>query len=59
MSDVKLLQCPFCGGDAQLSRNRSTGGYSVGCNDPKCKVNPCTRELIKKKQAIEIWNRRV
>lgn len=75
-SPVKLKKCPFCKVNGKLFKSSVTYAnrilyhgnfnYSVGCNNPKCKVHPRTKELddvfISKDKAIETvvayWNER-
>ena len=56
MSEIKLLPCPFCGGDARLE---STGQYAVvGCKNDNCQGYACCYKYDSKKEAIEHWNTR-
>ena len=51
MSEFKLLNCPFCGGEA---RNESCGNYWVKC--AKCGSRGSVKNT--KKEAINQWNTR-
>ncbi|CAB5212875.1 hypothetical protein UFOVP191_41 [uncultured Caudovirales phage] len=45
-----LKPCPFCGGEASVTRTRYYLGY--GCNNRSCDVLPST-------QCLNSWNNRV
>ena len=51
MSELKLLNCPFCGGEA---RNESCGNYWVKCT--KCGSRGSVKNT--EKEAINQWNTR-
>lgn len=51
MSELKLLNCPFCGGEA---RNESCGNYWVKC--AKCGSRGSVKNT--EKEAINQWNTR-
>lgn len=56
MSEIKLLPCPFCGGEAELIKRKSNfpyihGVWCIGCN---CRTSFEKSEEI----AIEKWNNR-
>ena len=53
MSDMKLRECPFCGGEAYLS-DYSTKPYAY-CNT--CGASMPDRHQTEA-EAIEAWNRR-
>lgn len=56
MSEIKLLPCPFCGGEAKLESN---GQYAVvGCMNSNCQGYACCYKYDSKKEAIEHWNTR-
>ena len=56
MSEIKLLPCPFCGGEAKLY---SGIGYAVvGCKKEDCQGSACCYKYNSKKEAIEQWNTR-
>ena len=47
MSEIKLLPCPFCGGEARLE---STGQYAVvGCKNDNCQGYACCYKYDSKK----------
>ena len=52
MSDKKLLPCPFCGGNATISKY--PGFYMARCL--KCGVE--TNVFAMKEQAVDAWNTR-
>lgn len=62
MSEIKLLPCPFCGGEAELIGHYIKGvpndfQYFVRCK--KCKARPQQFYTFKKKEkAVEAWNTR-
>ena len=58
MSEIKLLPCPFCGGEAKLEINREMGGtqYQVLCT--KCPTTVGRYWFWKKEDAINLWNTR-
>ena len=62
MSEIKLLNCPFCGGEAELNKNYKVKMYSVQCKDCKCmttfQFDFGEGEEISKNKAVEIWNTR-
>lgn len=58
MSNIELLPCPFCGGEAKINRMPHLWEYSVQCNDVDCIVHPETEGYEKREEAIEAWNTR-
>lgn len=56
MSETKLLNCPFCGGEAELIKRKSNFPYihGVWCIGCKCRTSFEKSEEI----AIEKWNNR-
>ena len=58
MSEIKLLPCPFCGGEAKFEINREMGGtqYQVLCT--KCPTTVGRYWFWKKEDAINSWNTR-
>ena len=54
MSEIKLLPCPFCGGEATLHNNFLTDKFKVWCNECDCR----TDVYSDKEEAIEKWNTR-
>ncbi|MBR4930736.1 MAG: Lar family restriction alleviation protein [Bacteroidaceae bacterium] len=62
MSEIKLLPCPFCGGEAEVIGHYIKAGannfqYFVRCK--KCKARPQPFYTFKKKEkAVEVWNTR-
>lgn len=49
-TEIKLLPCPFCGGEAEL--DEYCGKYVVFCTNEKCNWHNTEAE------AIEAWNTR-
>ena len=59
--DIKLLTCPFCGGEADLEEY--TGSldckkFAVECRNIECPTLPCTEWHLDKDAAIKAWNTR-
>jgi Lar family restriction alleviation protein len=54
VSEIKLLPCPFCGGEAILHHNGLTEKDHVTCLDCCCR----TKDSITKEEAIKQWNTR-
>ena len=61
MSEIKLLPCPFCGGEAQLIRDR-IGLWRVGCKKCNCmttyQFDFGEGEEVSQKKAANVWNTR-
>ena len=60
MSEIKLLPCPFCGGEAELNRTIFKGRemYSVSCKHKfDCTIGT-TFLRESKEEAIKLWNTR-
>lgn len=60
MSELKLLPCPFCGGEASLKRDQKDDfvEYSVGCYNRGCVCAAHTYCYYDKEEAIRDWNTR-
>lgn len=61
--DIKLLPCPFCGGEARLQRRNKKHGYYVvckacGCRTPYYQYQFLSREELRN-TAIATWNTRI
>jgi len=61
MSDLALLDCPFCGGRAELEE--VDGGWSVGCEEKAASVHYCMgyqslTSFATKREAVVAWNTR-
>lgn len=60
MSEIKLLPCPFCGGEAELLHEEDYSSHQlwrVECEECDC----CTSEYYDnpgKEHAIRAWNKR-
>lgn len=61
MSDIELKPCPFCGGEAQLVRDR-IGLWRVGCKKCNCmttyQFDFGEGEEASQKKAVNVWNTR-
>ena len=62
MSEIKLLPCPFCGGEARLQRKGKKREYYVickkcGCRTPYYKYQFSSNEKLRE-EAIATWNTR-
>ena len=61
MSDIELKPCPFCGGEAQLVRDR-IGLWRVGCKKCNCmttyQFDFGEGEEVSQKKAANVWNTR-
>lgn len=58
MSELKLLNCPFCGAEAELMIfNSEYGTVTVGCTNEDCDIT-MGKAFFTDKEAIEHWNRR-
>lgn len=53
---ASLLNCPFCGGEAELVADGD--GVYAGCATKKCLIKPITDTYPTKRDAIRAWNRR-
>jgi hypothetical protein len=53
---AELMDCPFCGGKAELSSDGD--GVYAGCNTKGCLLRPITDTFSIKRDAIKAWNRR-
>lgn len=56
MSEIKLLPCPFCGGEAIVYEDEQYNQYMIGCKNC-CAVEPMT-EWTSKENVIAQWNTR-
>lgn len=56
MSELKLLPCPFCGGEPELHNNSSETLYGVYC--PACGAQTAHEGFTAGDDAIAAWNRR-
>ena len=60
MSEIKLLPCPFCGGEAELVRQHSGVSdkiYIVSCKNEECEAS-LGHFCESKEMAITEWNTR-
>lgn len=62
MSEIKLLPCPFCGGEARLQKMSHKRGYYVICKKCGCKTpyfqHQYSAKEILQGEAISRWNTR-
>lgn len=56
--NYKLKPCLFCNKN-KVGIDKKDGKYRVMCVNPNCKIEPKNDYQDTKKQAIEVWNRRV
>jgi phage-related protein len=54
--EVKLRECPFCGGEARV--RTFCGKYRVSCDNPDCVIRPNTPQRIGTSPVITAWNTR-
>lgn len=54
MSEIKLLPCPFCGGEAKLHHNSLTDKFKVWCSECDCRTDVYSDE----EEAINRWKTR-
>ena len=66
MESAKLKQCPFCGDQAVLKRDRIGEGirnsevwYQVECQNERCSIQPFTDWHKSRSVVVREWNRRV
>lgn len=53
----ELKPCPFCGEEANLSKN-SCGSWDIGCTNGKCDMCARSFGFDTKETAIKAWNTR-
>lgn len=67
MREIKLLPCPFCGGEAKLERKVVCYGHGeyvevayIKCEECSCRTGEMWNGNIEQrvKDAIQSWNRR-
>lgn len=61
MRKIKLLPCPFCGGEVtvkDIGEDKNDHYYMVVCNTPTCNCSACFGERGSKKDFIRAWNNR-
>ena len=64
MSQSRTLKiCPFCGAvpfeKSYVDEYSGDMKYLVGCDNPKCRIQPCTSAHRIKAVITREWNRRV
>lgn len=55
---MELKSCPFCGAIPRMEQNNSTKKFWIQCDNPKCRIAPCTDMHISKSVVVREWNRR-
>jgi Lar family restriction alleviation protein len=62
MANTELKPCPFCGGKAELVKDRMALSFAdsffIRCDNADCYVKPQTPHRLSKDDAVNIWNRR-
>ena len=56
---TELKPCPFCGVVPTVEFNNGIKKYWIGCNNPKCRIQPTTDAHTNKSVIVREWNRRV
>ena len=56
---IELKRCPFCGGEAKLTKLESSNEFFVGCTNGGCAVIPVTWTYKTETKAIAAWNNRI
>lgn len=54
----ELKPCPFCGSEASMFGDESTGTWNVFCNNGLCPTEPGTAICFSEQEAVEAWNTR-
>ena len=58
MREIKLLPCPFCGGEAFVRKNKDLlGTYSAYCGDEDCSISPMV-SAYSREMVVGLWNTR-
>lgn len=63
-SNVTLLPCPFCGGEAELKptydldTDEIDGWFAWCCTTNDCTTHPMTNDYLTRAEAVEAWNTR-
>lgn len=55
----ELKSCPFCGEIPTMEYGNGINKYWIGCNNPKCRIQPMTDAHTNKSVVTREWNRRV
>lgn len=60
MIATELKPCPFCGGEAELVKDKTTFAfadtYFVRCDNIECGVQPQTKHRLTEQKARDFWN---
>ena len=66
MPKIELLNCPFCGSHANLTKSKANASgtrmvYQVKCSDEKfnCPCSPMTKWFDSEDEAARVWNVRI
>lgn len=66
MTNIDLLNCPFCGSHANLTKSKANASgtrmvYQVKCSDEKfnCPCSPMTKWFDSENEAVRAWNVRI
>ena len=54
-----LKPCPFCGTYPNLEYDEHIKKFWINCNNPKCKIWPCTDVHKNKGVIVREWNKRM
>lgn len=57
MSDERLKECPFCGGEGNVSLN-TCYGFVPWCSNEDCILNENTKGFSTEEEATKRWNTR-
>ena len=55
---IKLKRCPFCGGEAKLTKIEFFNLFIAECRNGNCEVMPTTCSYNTEIEAIAAWNTR-
>ena len=55
---AELKPCPFCGEMPNRGQNTTTKKYWIGCENPRCRINPTADHHISKAVVTREWNKR-
>lgn len=56
---AELKPCPFCGGEAVVTKHHNGFTEWYLCSCPKCHISQAGSEYEFRFEAVEAWNRRV
>ena len=55
---MDLKPCPFCGGVSTILITEGDIGWSIGCWNVDCDIQPTASGYPNKKHCISVWNTR-